>query len=228
MTYQEVQGGYRNNATVAGLLLMTALVAGILSVPFSGPVNDPDYLVKVAENENVMIIGVFLQAVMAFACAGIAIWLYPVLRKHNESLALGSVGFRIIEAVLLLVSAASLLSLLTLSQEYMQAGASDTSHFQDLGSMLLAARDWSSHALAVIAFSLGALMYYYIFYKTRLIPRWLSGWGLIAITLHLVSGLLVLSAIIGPFSGVQGLMSLPIGLQEMVLAIWLMAKGFNR
>jgi 4-amino-4-deoxy-L-arabinose transferase-like glycosyltransferase len=70
-------------------------------------------------------------------------------------------------------------------------------------------------------------MYYYIFYRSKLIPRWLSGWGLIAIIMNLASALLVLFGLIDHFSTTQVILSVPIGLQEMVLAVWLIAKGFN-
>jgi hypothetical protein len=70
-------------------------------------------------------------------------------------------------------------------------------------------------------------MYYYVFYQSKLIPRWLSGWGLIAIMMNLASALLVLFDLIGHLSTVQVVLSVPIGVQEMVLAVWLIVKGFN-
>lgn len=210
-----------------GVLLITAAVAGILSLPFSGIVNEPDYLIKLTENKNRVIIGALFESIMAFACAGIAIWLYPVLKKHNEGLALGAVGFRIMEGVLFIVAAICLLSLLTLSQESVKAGASAASTFQTSGTLLLAVRFWASQVLAAIAFCLGALIYYYIFYQSKLIPRWLSGWGLIAITLHLAAVFLTMFALITPFSTIQVIMNLPIFFQETVMAVWLIVKGFN-
>ena len=132
--------------------------------------------------------GALFNVIMAFACAGIAIWLYPILKKHNEALALGAVGFRIIEAILSIVAALGLLSLLTLSQEFVKAGAPDASVFSNRRHFTAnAVRAWASHVLAVFAFGLGALMYYYIFFQSKLIPRWLSGWGIVAILLHLTS-----------------------------------------
>ena len=216
----------RKTAIIVGVLFIIGTVAGILCLPFLGSVNAPDYLIKVAQNENQVMIGALLVLIMAFACAGIAIWLYPVLKKHNEALALGSVGFRIIEGVFDIVGVISLLLLLTLSQEFVKAGAPDSSYFQTLGTLLLGAHDSISN-ISLIPFCLGALMYYYIFYQSKLIPRWLSGWGLLAIIMNLTSALLVLFALIGPFSTVQVVLSLPIFLQEMVLAVWLIVKGFN-
>lgn len=70
-------------------------------------------------------------------------------------------------------------------------------------------------------------MYYYIFYQSRLIPRWLSGWGLLAITLHLAEVILTIFALVKPLSTIQVVMNLPIFFQEMTLAVWLIVKGFN-
>ncbi|HWR72746.1 MAG TPA: DUF4386 domain-containing protein [Nitrospirota bacterium] len=219
---------YQKNARITGALFITAAVAGIMSVVLSKPVlDDPEYLLKIAENGSRVITGALLEAIMAFACAGIAIWLYPVLRKHNEAIALGSVGFRIIEAVFFVVAAICLLSLLTVGREYVKAGAPDAPHYQDVGALLLAVRYWASQVFAALAFVLGALLYYSIFYQSRIIPRWLSGWGIIAITLHLAAVLLTLFALITPFSKIQVMLALPVFLQEMVLAVWLIVKGFD-
>jgi hypothetical protein len=217
----------RKTAIIVGVLFITATVAGILSVVFSGSILDaPDYLIKVSANESQVIIGALFVLIMAFACTGIAIWLYPVIRKHNEALALGSVGFRLIEGVFHLVGVIGLLSLVTLSQEYVKAGAPDASYFQSLGTLLLAARDWAG-VLGSFAFILGALMYYYIFYQSKLIPRWLSVWGLIGVPLWIAAELLIMFGLIESFSTNAILLDIPIAVNEMVLAIWLIAKGFN-
>lgn len=216
----------RKNAVVAGALFITAIVAGILSVPLLSPLDDPDYLVKVAANPTQLTVGALLLLVMAFACAAIAVWLYPVLRKHNEAMALGAVCFRTIEAVLFIAAVAGQLSLLTLSQDYVRAGTPSASHFQSLGASVLAARAWLIFGAGAIAFCLGALLYYWVFYQSRLIPRWLSGWGLIAIGMHLTAALLVVFGQ-APFSATTIAMNIPILLNELVLAVWLIAKGFN-
>jgi hypothetical protein len=216
---------FRKNAITAGVLWIIGTVAGVLTLPFLGIVDKPDYLTKIAANENQVIIGALLLLIMALACAGIAIWLYPVIKKQNQTLALGSVGFRIIENVLGIVSAICLLSLVILSQEYVKAEASNLS-FQTLGSLILGARDSISN-IQLIPFCIGALMYYYIFYQSRLIPRWLSGWGLLAIVMNLASALLVLFNVIDHFSTVQIVLSVPILVQEMVIAVWLIVKGFS-
>jgi len=218
----------RKTAIVAGILFIFATVVNLLSnVAFLKPILDaPDYLSRIFASESQILIGSLLHIIASFACAGIAIALYPVLRKYNEGLALGSVGFRVAEAMLYVFGSIGVLMLLPLSQEFIKAGMPATSYFQTLANSLLSMRDWTG-ILAVIAFGPGALMYYAIFYKSKLIPRWLSGWGLIAAALCLISGILVMFNIIEFFTPVQIAINIPIALQEIVLAVWLIAKGFN-
>jgi hypothetical protein len=118
----------------------------------------------------------------------------------------------------------SLLSLLTLSQEFAKAGVADRASFQAVGDSLLAMRQHAVLA-GVFAFSLGALSYYYLFFQSRLIPRWLSGWGIAAIISMVLACMLALFSN-SPVTGYV-LLALPIAVQEMVLAVWLIVKGFS-
>ena len=114
------------------------------------------------------------------ACTGIAIALYPVLRMHNHGLALGSVGFRTIEGVFHGLIVVCWLLLVTMSREAVNSGGPGSSAYAVPGALLLAGPDWLA-PLGLLAFGLGALCYYWVFYQSRLIPRWLSAWGLVAI-----------------------------------------------
>jgi len=214
-------------AIIAGVLFITATAASILSLPFLESINATNFLVSVSANGDQVTIGALLAFIAAVASASIAISLYPVLKKYNEGLALGAVGFRIIEGVFYIVGVMGLLLLLTLSQEFVKAGAPDSSYFQTLGALLLAGYHWVGNVGSLLAFCLGALMYYYIFYQTRLVPRWLSVWGLLGATLCMVAGMLVMFRLIDPLSTFQVVLALPIAVQEMVLAVWLIVKGFN-
>jgi len=218
----------RRIAVVAGVLFITATLADVISrVALVQPIlSAPVDLTKISANENQVLLGALFLLIGAAAAAGIAIALYPVLRKHNEGLALGSVGFRLIEGALYSGIVVCLLLLVTLSQESADAGAAASSAYEVPGALLMAARD-SLGEVAVLAFGLGALMYYWVFYQSRLVPRWLSAWGLVAIALVMVSGLLVMLRLTEPMSTTQVVLALPIAVQEMVMAVWLIAKGFN-
>ncbi len=214
----------KKTARIVGVLFIIGTVAGVLSGVFTGPIlvlDDPDYLIKVSANENQIIIGMLLVLIMGFALAMVPVMLFPIFKKHNEALALGSVVFRgALEAVTYIAIVISWLLLIILSQEYVKAGAPDASYFQTLGTILLEAVDGINQILAIV-FSLGALMIYYLFYQSKLIPRWLSVWGLIGAILYLAQPLL------GMFGSVLEILFAPLAVQEMVFAVWLIVKGFN-
>jgi hypothetical protein len=219
---------YRKTAIIVGVLFLLGF-AGVFGPVVVKPILDgPRYLAQISENKNLVLVGALFSLVMALACAGIAIGLYPLLKKYNESLALGAVGFRMIENVFQIVAALGLLSLLSLSQASVKADALAAPTFQTVGALLLAVRFWASLVLAQFGWVIGALMYYYVFYRSNLIPRWLSGWGLVAIILHLASVFVTMYTQMDPFSGsLTILMNIPAGLQELALAVWLIVKGFN-
>jgi len=219
---------YRRSGIVAGILFIVATAAGIPSLFALAPVNAPDYLTGIAASEPKVLAGALLIFIMGWAGAGIGISMYPVLRKHGEGLALGAAGFRIIEGVFHCLSAVLILLLATLSREFVKAGPAAVAQFQGLGTLLQEGRTWVEDVSALPAWCIGAAMYYWLFFRTRLVPRWLSIWGLAGITLVVASSLLVLFRQVDSLSPVQFVLSFPIALQEMVLAVWLIVKGFGK
>ena len=218
----------RKAAVIAGVLLIACTATTILSMTLLNPIlDDPEYLARLAGNGNLAIVGAILEFIWAATAMGIAIWLYPVLRRYNETLALGSVVFRVVEGVLVFVGTLGLLSLLTLSREFVAAGVPDASSFQTVGTTLLAVRHWALDGIVLIAFCMGALLYYWVFYQSRLIPRWLSGWGFLGAVLSLAVSLYSLFNPGFVVSWVHTLLNAPIAFQEMVFAVWLIVKGFS-
>jgi len=218
----------RKIAIIVGVLYIIGTVAGILSVVFTGSILDgPDYLVKIAANENQFVLGALFVLTMGLALAMIPVVIFPILKKHNEILALGYVVFRgALETVTYIATVITWLFLLILSREYIAAGTPDASYFQTLGAVFLLGSDSISSILGIV-FSLGALMLYYVFYQSKLVPRWISIWGFIAIILHLATCFLIMLHLMSPFSTVDTVMNFPIFLQEMVMAVWLIVKGFD-
>ncbi len=212
----------RKTAIIVGVLFITALVSSMLSGNFSGSINDPDYLTTVFANENKVLIGVLFQLILTASVVAIPIMMFPILKKQNESLALGYVVARIFEGFFDILIAMSLL-LLTLSREFVEAGAPDASHFQTSGALIHVVNYWSS-VLENFPYCLGALIFYYLLYRSILIPRWLSGWGLLGATLFLATVPFRMFGLIPPSTVV---LAVPLILNELVLAIWLIVKGFN-
>ena len=138
---------YRKTAIIVGVLFIIGTVAGILSLVVAGSIlDDPDYLVNVSANENQIIIGALFVLIMGFALAMVPVMMFPIFKKYNEALALGYVVFRgALETVTYIAMVISRLLLLTLSQEFVKAGAPDASYFQTLGTLLLEADDWMDH-----------------------------------------------------------------------------------
>ena len=210
------------NAKITGVLFITATVAGILSAIFLGPVLDAtDFLSEISANESQILIAAFFELIMAISVASIAISMYPVLKKFNLGMALGSVCFRVMEGVLFMVGVLCLLLLTILSKEYVDAGAPINSYFQILGEILAADHVWT---IGGIAFCIGALLYYTLFYQTKLVPRWLSIFGLLAILLALTSYLVQFFSFNVEFIEI---LHLPTLVQEMVFAVWLIIKGYD-
>ena len=218
---------YRGNAIAVGVLFILCSAASILSiVPLGETVGAPVDFAKLAGSDNAVVMTALIEFVWAASGMGIVIGLYPVLRLFNPALALGSVIGRVVENVFILLGTLSLLTMLTVSQQ--AAGSAAPSSFQVTGDALVAVREWASaDFVAGLAFVVGTFMYNYVMYRSRLVPRWLSGWGLVGAVLSLVATIYVGFTQDFGFTTVKDVLSVPIGLQEMVLAVWLIAKGFN-
>ena len=214
-------------ARIVGVLFIIATVAGALSVVFLGPVLDaPDFLTNFSANKNQILTGAILDLIGAGAFVGLAIVIFPVLKKHNENVALGYVVARGFEAVPFIIANISLLALLTLSQNYVQANVPDVSGFLPTGFGLLAVYDWGQLLGPKIFAGLAGLPFYLLLYQSKLVPRFLSIWGLIGVPGILAAGFLGMFGL-SPYSTTSILLFLPYALNEMVLAVWLIVKGFS-
>jgi hypothetical protein len=214
----------RKIAVTTGVIFIIATVAALLAAALVPVLTGTDYLTRVSAQTNQVAAGAIFYIIAAFTSAGIALSMYPVMKKANTGLALGSIVFRVLEAAMYMAAVVSLLSVMTLSQQFTTAGAADRTSLQVIADALVSLRDHAT-LLGVFAFSLGAFMYYCLFFQSQLIPRWLSGWGIVAVSLMMTA--CVLSLFSGnPVTG-YALLVFPIALQEMVLAVWLIVKGFN-
>jgi hypothetical protein len=211
-------------ATTAGLLFIAATAASLIATALQGSFLDgAGFLGAVALHHGRLLTAALFQILAAFTSAAIAVTLYPVLKQHAAATALGSVAFRLIEGVFYTLAAVSTMILVSLSGQ-LTAGASASA--QASGELVRDLRDSASCA-GVLAFYTGATLYYLIFYRSQLIPRWLSAWGLAGTVLGFAAGLLVLFQSIAVLSSTQVALNLPIAVQEMVLAVWLIVKGFS-
>lgn len=212
-------------ARTAGVLLITATVASLVSTTFLGSLlSGSSVLAGVSQHQDRVLAAAFFQLLAAFTSAAIAVAFYPVLRPHAEGMALGAVGFRLVEGTFYALAAVGMLMLVALSGE-LSPGVAASAAGRTSGLLLRGLGD--SAALAgILAFYVGGTLYYLVFYRSRLIPRWLSVWGLLGTTLGAVAALLLLFRMIGTLSVIQVVLNVPIGVQELVLAVWLIWRGF--
>lgn len=213
----------KKNEFIVGVLFITATVAYSIGMLILDPIlSSSNYITEVSENENQIILASFLILIDAVAVGGIGIVIYPILKKRNETVAFAYAGARIVECVFFIVNAIGILTLSTLSQEFTKTGAPDDSYYQTLGTLLTEASDWAFIFGFYVAFTISSLILNFFLYKSKLVPRWLSGWGFVgALSLWLYYLLQFLN-----ISYVE-ILFLPIAVQEMVFAVWLIVKGFN-
>lgn len=212
----------QRHARIAGSLFLLAMVASLVGGGLLEPIlGVQNFLATSISQENLLKTGVLLEMINALAVIVIAVVLYPILKQFNERIALGYFGFRLIEAIACVLAAFIPLLILTLVQGHAESGVPAGSHLQNLGVSLLAIRSLTASLLIPIFFSLGALLFYFLLFQTRLLPRFISIWGFIG-----VLGILILA-----FTEINGVFVLafvlPIILNEIFLGIWLIAKGFN-
>jgi hypothetical protein len=206
--------------TVLGLVALGAVLAPLLGAT--------DYLRAYGTMETRVLVASLLTLLMGVSLVAMSVAVYPVLRKFSPSAAIAYFGARVLEAVVYILTVVSWLGLVELGTEYVKSGAADAARFQPLGAILLGVSEWAGHVVLDVAiFPLGALVLYWVFFRTRLVPRWLSGWGLIGAVLYWAAGVLVMFHVITPLTSPHVMLQAPLGLQEMVLAIWLIAKGFS-
>ena len=212
-------------ARIVGALFLFSNVTFILgAIAFVEPIlSAPDYLTLISANRAQVILGVLLELINGVAYVGIAVLMFPILRQRCESMALGYAGFRVTEFVMQILTDISPLSLLSLSEEFVRAGAVEASFFQALSTLLLAERHWAFQMVS-ITLGLGALMFYSMLYQSRLIPRFISVWGLIGALAVLATAMLDTFGISPGSLEFLGVLML---LNELFLGVWLIVKGFN-
>jgi hypothetical protein len=215
----------RRAAILVGILYILGTVFGILSGALTSSIfSDNSYLVKIFQNQTQVRLSAMAVLCMGISLAFLAIIMYPILKETNRTLALIYLVFRSgIETITYIITAISFLLLITLSV-FSNSVIGNSIDISLTGGLL---KSISGFPITVFIFSIDAFILYVLFFENRLIPRWISIFGLIAIILHFLTGVLVLFDIQNSESTVNTIMNLPIFLQEMIMAVWLIVKGFS-
>ncbi len=216
----------RTTARMAGFLFLTATAAGVLSVVLLGPLDTLHSPQSIADRAHRISAGAVMVLVMTLAIAMIPPTLFPVLKKHGEASALGYVASRIIEVVLLLPAAVGPLMMVAIGTAQSGAGTPANAAYLDTVRILTQTYDLWGHAGSLF-FCLSALLLNYLLYRSRLVPRWIAGWALVAVVPYLADAFLMMFGLLAPSSAFHAVLVFPLALNEMVLAVWLLVKGFT-
>ena len=217
-------GPARRTALLAGLLYLLTFVTSVPTLALYRPVLEGTGFVLGTGSATGVLAGTSLEVLLALACVGTAVALFPVVRRHSEAAALGFLAARLVEGGLILVGVASLLSVVTLRQELAPA---DPATLVTMGEALVAIHDRSfllgqSLMPAISALCLGSVLY-----RSGLVPRAIPLLGLIGAPLLLASDAAILWGSYSPVSALAVLAALPIALWELALALWLVVRGFS-
>ncbi len=219
----------KKTAKIVGFLFILAAVTAVAGVILYDPIlNGPNYLINGSEYANKVILGALMELILVVSVVGTATTMFPVLRKYNETVALWHVCFRFLEAIIIIIGVISVLSLLTLSREFVAASDPNLSSFQASGIVLNAIHDWTFLLGPNFMLGINTMMYSYIFYKTKLVPRFIPILGMTGATLVFICALLVMFGVFPQLSFWGAILALPVAANEMILAVWLIIKGFNK
>jgi len=204
----------RKAAVWIGVLYLIGTVGMVLSVVVTNEVlSGPAHLARVAAEPNRVALGALFMLVAGLSLALVPVVFWPIGRRYNETLAMGYVVFRgALETIFYVITALLWLLLIALSK---QPDGGPLAGFVRTTETVM----WDQ--LQAIPFVLGALMFYVLLYRSRLVSRWLSVWGLVGAALYIVAPLG------GMFGHSVGFFMGPLAVQEMVMAVWLIAKGFS-
>lgn len=218
----------RKRAIVIGVLFIAAAVFSVLGLVSYGPIlSNPDYMITGPTSENQIVLGGLFELLTAAAVAGIAITFFPVLRKRNESAALGYVGFRLLEAVLIIMGLVSLLALLNLRQAFVSGNLVDVPSLQTADELLRSVHAWAFILGPNFMLGINTLLYSYLLYRMKIVPRAIAVLGLVGAVTVFVAAILEMFGVITQTS-VQGVMlAIPVATYEMTLAVYLIVKGFK-
>jgi len=210
---------------VLGLLFfivaITSLSSMVLFDSIVGTGSISESMINISNNQMQMRISILVDVICSIAIVFLGVWLFVTLKKQNKNIALAALGLYIVESALLAVSKISHYSLFNISQEFVKAGAPEPSYFQTLATLFLSDAKFA-YSIHLLVFGLGALLFYYLFLKSKSIPLVFPTWGLIAVSLVLIGTLLVVL-----FDLTIIVMFLPNMLFELAIGVWLMVKGFR-
>ena len=213
---------YRTTARIVGAIFLAGIVVYLTgNILVQSILGTPDHLATVLDNSRLLAIGAMLMLMAGVWDAAHGILMFPVLKRHNERLAIGYLGARLIDAGLIVVGVIFTLLHIPLGRAYLQAGAADTAYLHALSALFNQAHLYA-YEIGMIAVGFAGFMLCYTFYRTQLVPRLIAVWGLVGyVSLLGGSALQVLGFDLALIHTIPG------GLWELFIGVWLIVKGFS-
>jgi hypothetical protein len=216
----------RKTALVAGVFYLITFIS-IPTLALYGPVkNHRDWILS-SGGHTAVLVGGFLEVIVALAGIGTAVTLYPVLKRQNEGAALGFVTARVLEGSMIFAGVASLLSLVTLRHDPGGAAGANAAALVTTGASHVAVYNWTFLLGQSLMPAINALLLGTMLYQSRLVPRALPVLGLLGAPLLITADIATLFGAIGQYSALAALAALPVAVWEFSLGVWLVVKGFR-
>jgi hypothetical protein len=213
---------YRTTAKIVGTIYLAGFVAGIAGNTLIQTVlGTPNHLSTVSTHSMTLAIGAVLWLMAVAGDVAHGVFMFPILKRHNKGIAVGYLASRIVDAVFIAVMVLFILLQIPLGREYLKAAGAETDHLQALSTVFVQAGQYA-YDIAMGTLGIAGVMLCYAFYRTRLIPRWIAVWGLVGYPIIAIG---MVSEIMG--SGLGLVSSIPGGLWEVFVGMWLIVKGFN-
>jgi hypothetical protein len=213
---------YNKTARIVGIVYLAGFAVGLTGNGLIQSIlGAPDHLSTVSANSMTLAIGAILWLMAVVGDGAHGVLMFPLLKLHSERMAYGYLAARIVDAVFIAIMVIFILLQIPLGSEYLKAPPSDSLYFQVMSTISVQASQYA-YQIGMSALGISGLILNYTFYKTKLIPRFLAIWGLVGYAIIFIG---MLSETMG--SGLGLASSIPGGLWEVFMGVWLIAKGFN-
>jgi hypothetical protein len=212
----------RSIARIVGAIYLAGFVVGIVgNTLIQSILGAPDHLSTISAHSMTLAVGAVLWLMAVAGDAAHGVLMFPILKQHNERIAFGYLAARIVDASFIAVMVLFILLQIPLGSEYLKAGVTDASHLQSLSIVSVQVSQYA-YDIAMSTLGIAGCMLCFAFYRAKLIPRWIAVWGLVGYAIIFCG---MVSEIMG--SGLGLVSSIPGGLWEVFVGVWLIVKGFN-
>jgi hypothetical protein len=213
---------YKKTARAVGAVYLAGMVVGVVgNILIQSILSASNHLASLSANSMLLGIGAMLWLIAVAGDTAHGVLMFPILKQHNERIAVGYLGFRIMDALFIAIMVLFILIQIPIGSEYLNAGASDASYLQALSTVFMQAQ-LDAYNIAMTTLGIAGLILCYSFYKSKLVPRLLAVWGLVGYATILCGSVLEVLGF-----NLLSIHAIPGGLWEMFIGVWLIVKGFN-